>query len=763
VFEVVDANGRTWHLKNVQSIVSVQGSSFRFRNPPMFNRLAASEVSVADAEYETEAVLDHLFFHKNTPPFLAFHFIQRFGNSNPSPRYIRAVAEAFQSGSYENGQSSFGTGTYGDLKATIAAVLLDRESRSAALDNDPSHGALREPILKVTAVLRAGQYATVSPLIELDLMDEKIGQMAYEQSSVFSFFRPQYTPAEFTSLGLASPEAEIMSSGKVVGLLNGLFTVVKHGLVKCDVGFGVYGDCTTTNSSQAQTFQMKNSTNYSTVLYELSDLLTGGRLGSRKLQAIVATVQSEKDPNNAVALATQLVLTSPEFHSTSKIDPRATGKKMTKTQLKQVQKASYKVVIQLALVGGCDSFNVLVPSAACSSLHQEYMDMRGAIALDASYVLPLNGNNGTTQPCEAFTVNSALSMLQQLYNDQDLLFMANVGVLTEPCDKSNCKLKTETQLFAHNTMQDEISSLDPFNTMAGTSPLGRMADMLQAQGYATGRTTVESTPSRLAGRSAEAPAVVTLDQNGVKPFHASPALNSVIQQLNGEANTKSGVYGEVWSSLLRRSLNQTKEISHILDSTPTRTSFPRTKLGKRLKLVAQIVADRQERGVDRDFFFVSFDGFDTHSEVKLSLQEKFVELNEALAAFVSELKLLGVWDDSVILQTSDFGRTLTENTSGGTDHGWGGHYWLAGGSVNGQRIMGEYPSTLYPDGELSYDRGRFIPTTPWDSIFHAIAGWVGIQNEADLDFVLPNRRKFGKVLSAHDLFVMHPVVNSRKQ
>jgi Protein of unknown function (DUF1501) len=129
------------------------------------------------------------------------------------------------------------------------------------------------------------------------------------------------------------------------------------------------------------------------------------------------------------------------------------------------------------------------------------------------------------------------------------------------------------------------------------------------------------------------------------------------------------------------------------------------------------VADRQERGVDRDFFFVSFDGFDTHSEVKLSLQEKFVELNEALAAFVSELKLLGVRDDSVILQTSDFGRTLTENTSGGTDHGWGGHYWLAGGSVNGRRIMGEYPSTLFPDGELSYDRGRFIPTTPWDPSF----------------------------------------------
>jgi hypothetical protein len=419
---------------------------------------------------------------------------------------------------------------------------------------------LREPILKVTAVLRAGQYATDIPLIELDLMDEKIGQMAYEQSSVFSFFRPQYTPAEFTSLGLASPEAEIMSSGKVVGLLNGLFTVVKHGLVKCDVGFGVYGDCATTNASQVQAFQPKNSMNYSTVLYELSDL-----------QTIVAAVQSEKDPNNAVALAKQLVLTSPEFHSTSKIDPRATGKKMTKPQLKQVQKAGYKVVIQLALVGGCDSFNVLVPSSACSSLHQEYMDMRGAIALDASNVLPLNGNNGTTQPCEAFTVHSALSMLQQLYNDQDLLFMANVGVLTEPCDKSNCKLKTETQLFAHNTMQDEISSLDPFNTMAGTSPLGRMADTLQAQGYATGRTTVESTPSRLAGRSAEAPAVC---ESSLEQRHPATQWGSKYQ--------KWSVWRSVVGSIAAIAESDEGDIAHSRQHSNS-DFFPTDQVGKALE------------------------------------------------------------------------------------------------------------------------------------------------------------------------------------
>jgi cullin-associated NEDD8-dissociated protein 1 len=43
----------------------------------------------------------------------------------------------------------FGSGKYGDLAATIAAVLLDREARSVELDLDAANGQLREPLLKV--------------------------------------------------------------------------------------------------------------------------------------------------------------------------------------------------------------------------------------------------------------------------------------------------------------------------------------------------------------------------------------------------------------------------------------------------------------------------------------------------------------------------------------------------------------------------------------------------------------------------------------
>ena len=47
------------------------------------------EATTRDALHETDAVLDHLFEHDNTAPFLAYRFIQRFVGSNPSPRYIK--------------------------------------------------------------------------------------------------------------------------------------------------------------------------------------------------------------------------------------------------------------------------------------------------------------------------------------------------------------------------------------------------------------------------------------------------------------------------------------------------------------------------------------------------------------------------------------------------------------------------------------------------------------------------------------------------
>jgi uncharacterized protein (DUF1501 family) len=63
-------------------------------------------------------------------------------------------------------------------------------------------------------------------------------------------------------------------------------------------------------------------------------------------------------------------------------------------------------------------------------------------------------------------------------------------------------------------------------------------------------------------------------------------------------------------------------------------------------------------------------GYDMHKDVLEQLEVRFEDLNAAIEELVTELKVLGIWDKVVIVQSSDFGRTLTPNSGSGTDHGW---------------------------------------------------------------------------------------------
>jgi uncharacterized protein (DUF1800 family) len=130
-----------------------------------------------DAQFETEATLDHYFYQENTAPFLSMRLIQRFVTSNPSPRDVKSVAIAFRYGSYSFAGLSFGVGLYGDLAATFAAVMLYRDARSVSLDADPSAGFIREPLLRLTSLLRSMEFTPIEsqPVIRLYNLETVIG------------------------------------------------------------------------------------------------------------------------------------------------------------------------------------------------------------------------------------------------------------------------------------------------------------------------------------------------------------------------------------------------------------------------------------------------------------------------------------------------------------------------------------------------------------------------------------------------------------
>ena len=122
------------------------------------------------------------------------------------------------------------------------------------------------------------------------------------------------------------------------------------------------------------------------------------------------------------------------------------------------------------------------------------------------------------------------------------------------------------------------------------------------------------------------------------------------------------------------------------------------------------------RGSERDVFYVSTSGWDHHSDMDIRLADKFTEMNNAIGGFVTELRALNLFDSTVLVQFSEFARTLDPNTGVGSDHAWGGQHFMLGGKVKGGKVLGRYPDSFEkgPDNEIIISRGRVVPTTPWD-------------------------------------------------
>ncbi len=89
-----------------------------------------------------------------------------------------------------------------------------------------------------------------------------------------------------------------------------------------------------------------------------------------------------------------------------------------------------------------------------------------------------------------------------------------------------------------------------------------------------------------------------------------------------------------------------------------------------MEAVAKMMKTKDSRGVERDVFYVERAGFDTHSNQintfdNLLLPSVNAGIDEFKRAMVEE----GLWDSVTIVMVSEFGRTLQENTAGGSDHG----------------------------------------------------------------------------------------------
>ena len=178
-----------------------------------------------------------------------------------------------------------------------------------------------------------------------------------------------------------------------------------------------------------------------------------------------------------------------------------------------------------------------------------------------------------------------------------------------------------------------------------------------------------------------------------------------------------------------------------------------TGLGKQLYQTAKMIAGRTAVQGNRQIFFASLNGFDTHSaqvgeNATVGAHALLLkEFADALACFYNAMNAIGMGDAVTTFTQSDFGRTFAVNNSSGTDHAWGNHQLVVGGAVKGSKTYGVYPTLELggPDdvGVDAWEKhGRWIPTFSVDQYASTLLGWFGA-SEAQIDAVLPNLRNYG--------------------
>jgi len=155
-------------------------------------------------------------------------------------------------------------------------------------------------------------------------------------------------------------------------------------------------------------------------------------------------------------------------------------------------------------------------------------------------------------------------------------------------------------------------------------------------------------------------------------------------------------------------------------------------------LALRTVAGAMVRGVGTRVFWVQTGGFDTHSGQGAAGGGAYATLmgtfGDGLLAFYNDLRNQGLLNDTLVLQYSEFGRRISENGSGGTDHGAGAVMMAMGGAVRGG-IYGTAPS-LDPNPSnptLENNGGDVKYETDFRSVYaRALDGWLGANSASVL-------------------------------
>ncbi len=346
------------------------------------------------------------------------------------------------------------------------------------------------------------------------------------------------------------------------------------------------------------------------------------------------------------------------------------------------------IVVILQLAGGNDGLNTVIPFA-----DDAYHRARPKLAIPAKEVLRVSDHLG---------LNPRLAGLASLISEGHGSIVQGVGY-----PNPNRSHFRSTEIW-------QRGSVDPHEIHGW---VGRYFDACcSGEDPTVGVAISRTTPAAFAGPQ---PLGITLESperfriaNDPEEFAAELARSGQeaatldtstndggsIAMLDGSGSSAGSTYDFIDRVALDTRIASDR-IAEITRKHQGGTDYPSTPLARQLQLIGQLIAG----GMTTRVYYANQGGFDTHAGQGGRHDQLLNNVDEAITAFVADLKQQGNFDRVLLMTFSEFGRRVAENTSGGTDHGAAAPLFVVGGGVQGG-LFGQTPSlTDLDNGDLRYN------------------------------------------------------------
>ena len=359
--------------------------------------------------------------------------------------------------------------------------------------------------------------------------------------------------------------------------------------------------------------------------------------------------------------------------------------------------ANSTILVVLQMAGGNDGLNMVVPYA-----DDAYYRARPRLRLAPDKILKIDNYAG---------LNPKLSGLKALFDEGHLAIVQGVGY-PNPNRSHFCSTEIwQTGSDADRTFGDGWIGRYFDNCCAGADPtvgvaIGEETPQAFAAGTPTGVTF--SRPEQFQWRtskpnhgrmSVEEAFFRQLNESGASEESGNVATDGAsIGAIPGKSKGNLSTLDFLQRTALDAQLSSDKILA-IARKYKSTVPYPQGQLAASLNIISRMIAG----GLPTRVYYASQGGFDTHAGQMNAHERLMGEFNDAIAAFVADLKQQGNFERVLLMTFSEFGRRVQENANGGTDHGAAAPMLVLGGAVK-PGLFGKYPSLTDLDhGDLKFN------------------------------------------------------------